>query len=186
MNTQDLPMRARDLGWLSHTHLQPGSKNSLTDVFGVQVGHTTIIQGEPGPLKVGVGPIRTGVTAVVPQPGDLYREKITAAIYVQNGYGKSVGLTQIQETGALETPILLTSTLSVWRGADSLVDWAIQNYRSFRMEPGASINPVVGECNDGYLNDIRGRHIAPHHVFAALEAVNSNKVSEGNVGGRTG
>jgi D-aminopeptidase len=178
--------RSRDFGWLSHSQLEPGPTNAITDVPGVQVGQVTLIHGDPGPLQVGQGPIRTGVTAILPKTGDLFTQKLTAGVFVQNGYGKTLGLFQIRETGALETPILLTSTLSVWQAADALVDWCAEKYRSFRLDKGASINPVIGECNDGYLNDLRGRHVHQQHVFEALENAGPSRISEGNFGAGTG
>ena len=133
------------------------------DVPGVRVGHVSRIEGE-GDLVPGKGPIRTGVTAVLPHGGNLFTEKVCAAVRVVNGFGKSVGLPQIAEVGNIETPILLTNTLNVWTVADALVD-----YVSARNPDAHSFNPVVGECNDGFLNDILGRHIQREHVFRALE-----------------
>jgi D-aminopeptidase len=165
--------RARDLG-IRPGIFEPGPLNAITDVPGVRVGHTTVIEGEN---------VRTGVTAVVPHDGNLYREKVAAAIHVFNAFGKLVGSTQVDELGQLETPILLTNTLSVWDAAAAMADWmlALPGNENVR-----SINPVVGETNDGGLNDIRGRHVKPQHVRAALESARASAVEEGSVGAGTG
>ncbi|UCC49952.1 MAG: P1 family peptidase, partial [Gemmatimonadota bacterium] len=134
--------RARDVG-VAPGIFQPGQHNAITDVTGVQVGQTTVWEGDS---------IRTGVTIIVPHPGSLYRERVPAAIHVINGYGKLLGVTQVQELGELETPIALTCTLCVWKVADALIDYLLSQPG---MESVRSINPVVGETNDGYLNDIR-------------------------------
>lgn len=165
--------RAREAGIVIGT-LPAGPLNALVDVRGVAVGHTTVTQG---------GDIRTGVTAILPHGGDLYRERVPAAIHVGNGYGKLLGVTQVRELGELETPILLTGTLSVWRAADALVDWMLARPG---MEQVRSLNPVVGETNDGYLSDIRARPITPAHVVAALEGATTLNVDEGAVGAGTG
>jgi D-aminopeptidase len=165
--------RAPDLG-LRIGVLPAGPLDAITDVAGVAVGQTTIIRGAN---------IRTGVTAVVPQPGNLYREKVPGAIFVGNGYGKLTGVTQVDELGEIETPILLTSTLAVPRVADALITYMLQQPGN---EDVLSINPVVGETNDGYLNDIRGRHITPEDVFAALQSARGGPVEEGAVGAGTG
>lgn len=174
--------RLRDLG-VAIGRLPPGPRNAITDVPGVRVGHTTLIHGE-GPLIPGTGPVRTGVTAILPHPGNLYTESVTAAIEVINGFGKAVGLLQVAELGELETPILLTNTLNVGLAADALVGWMLA------ADPGIGIdlptvNPVVLECNDGYLNDIQGRHVKAVHVQEALGRA-SAEVAEGNVGAGTG
>ena len=165
--------RASELG-LKVGILPSGPFDAITDVAGVEVGHTTIIRGDN---------IRTGVTAVLPHSGNLYREKVPGAVFVGNGFGKLAGSTQVEEMGEIETPILLTSTLSVPRAADALVSYMLAL-------PGnadaLSINPVVGETNDGYLNDIRGRHITPDDVFAALRNAKVGPVEEGDVGAGTG
>jgi D-aminopeptidase len=165
--------RAADVG-LKVGVLPPGPLDAITDVAGVLVGHTTIARGEN---------IRTGVTAIVPHPGNLYREKVPGAIAVGNGYGKLAGVTQVDELGEIETPILLTSTLAVPRVADALISYMLQLPGN---EDVLSINPVVGETNDGYLNDIRGRHITPEDVFAALQGAHGGPVEEGAVGAGTG
>src|SRR5690606_36875759 len=143
--------RAREAGAVIGM-LTPGPRNAIVDVPGVAVGHATVIEGDR---------IRTGVTAIVPHPGDLYRERVPAAIVVGNGYGKLLGITQVDELGELETLILLTGTLGVWRAADALVEWQLSRPG---MQEVRSLNPVVGETNDGYLNDIRARPLRPEHV----------------------
>ena len=165
--------RAADLG-LKVGILPAGPLDAITDVAGVAVGQTTLIRGEN---------VRTGVTAILPHPGNLFREKVPAAIYVGNGFGKLTGVTQVEELGELETPILLTSTLSVPRVADALMTYMLTLAGN---EQVLSVNPVVGETNDGYLNDIRGRHIAPEDVFAALRNARGGPVEEGAVGAGTG
>ncbi|HEX4619154.1 MAG TPA: P1 family peptidase [Steroidobacteraceae bacterium] len=166
-------LRAPDLG-IKVGVLPPGPLDAITDVAGVAVGQTTLIKGAN---------IRTGVTAIVPHPGNLYREKVPGAIYVGNGYGKLTGVTQVDELGEIETPILLTSTVAVPRVADALITYMLQLPGN---EDVLSINPVVGETNDGYLNDIRGRHITPEDVFAALKSARGGPVEEGAVGAGTG
>lgn len=165
--------RAADLG-LRVGVLPPGALDAITDVAGVAVGHTTIVRGDT---------VRTGVTAIVPHPGNLFREKVPAAISVGNGFGKLTGVTQVEELGEIETPILLTSTTSVARVADALISYMLQLPGN---EDVLSINPVVGETNDGYLNDIRGRHITADDVFAALARARGGPVEEGAVGAGTG
>jgi len=164
--------RARVLGIAPGT-LHPGPLNSITDVPGVRVGHTTITEGDS---------IRTGITAIVPHPGNLFRERVPAALHVGNGFGKLVGTTQLVELGELETPILLTCTLCVWRAADALAGYLLE-------QPGMSdvrsINPVVGETNDGLLNNIRQRPIEPDDVRRALASA-GRTVAEGSVGAGTG
>lgn len=171
--TDNARPRARDIG-LVNGILAPGKLNAITDVPGVSVGQTTLIKGEH---------IRTGVTAIVPHPGNLFQEKVPAAIHVGNGFGKLMGSTQVKELGELETPILLTGTLNVPRVADAVMDWmlALPGNEAVR-----SINPVVGETNDGYLNDIRGRHLGQAEVFAALQSASTGPVQEGAVGAGTG
>ena len=170
---------AREIG-IRIGALAPGPLNAITDVPGVRVGHVSLISGE-GRLVPGKGPVRTGVTAIVPHGGNLFEEKVCAAAHVVNGFGKSVGLPQIDELGNLETPILLTGTLNVWTTADALVDYVSgQN-------PGIySFNPVVGECNDSFLNDILGRHVGREHVFQALRDAAETNVEEGAVGAGVG
>ena len=170
---QDSRPRARDLG-IEVGVFAPGAHNAITDVAGVLVGHTTIISGED---------IRTGVTAIRPHAGNLYRDRVPAAIHVGNGFGKLLGVTQVRELGELETPILLTCTLCVWRAADAMVEWALGMEG---MEGVRSINPVVGETNDGGLNDIRSRPVTEAQVRAALDGAASGPVEEGSVGAGTG
>jgi D-aminopeptidase len=165
--------RASDLG-LKVGVLPTGPLDAITDVAGVEVGHTTVIRGEG---------IRTGVTATLPHSGNLYREKVPGAVFVGNAFGKLAGSTQVEELGEIETPILLTSTLSVPRVADSLINYMLALPGN---EDVPSINPLVGETNDGYLNDIRGRHITPEDVFAAIKSAKGGPVEEGSVGAGTG
>lgn len=174
---QTLPSNARprasDLG-LKVGVLPTGPLNVITDVAGVEVGHTTIIRGDD---------VRTGVTAILPHPGNLFREKVPGAVFVGNAFGKLAGSTQVNELGEIETPILLTSTLSVPRVADALIDYMLALPGNEDVE---SINPLVGETNDGYLNDIRGRHITRDDVFAAIKNAKGGAVEEGSVGAGTG
>lgn len=165
--------RARDLG-VKVGILSPGPLNAITDVSGVLVGHTTIIRGDN---------VRTGVTAILPHAGNLFREKVPGAVFVGNGFGKLAGSTQVKELGEIETPILLTSTLSVPRVADYLLDYMLSLPGN---EDVQSINPLVGETNDGYLNDIRGRHLTRDDVFAAIKGAKGGPVTEGSVGAGTG
>jgi D-aminopeptidase len=173
-NTTPTPRpRASDLG-LKVGILPTGPLDAITDVAGVEVGQTTIIRGEN---------IRTGVTAVLPHSGNLYREKVPGAIFVGNGFGKLAGSTQVDEMGDIETPILLTSTTSVPRAADALIGYMLALPGN---EDVLSVNPVVGETNDGYLSDIRGRYITPDDVVAAVQHAKGGSVEEGDVGAGTG
>jgi D-aminopeptidase len=165
--------RARDLG-VAPGVFQPGPLNAITDVGGVRVGQETIIEGDS---------VRTGITAILPHGGDLFRDRVPAALHVGNGFGKLLGVTQLRELGELETPILLTCTLCVWRAADAMVDWLLARPG---MENVRSINPVVGETNDGSLNAIRSRPIRPEHVRRALESASGGAVQEGAVGAGAG
>ncbi|MBS1791892.1 MAG: P1 family peptidase [Acidobacteria bacterium] len=165
--------RARDLGIVVGI-LPTGKNNAITDVEGVLVGHTTLIKGSD---------VRTGVTAILPHGGNLFQEKVPAAVHIGNAFGKLMGSTQINELGEIETPILLTNTLNVPRAADALMDWMLELPGN---EQVRSVNPVVGETNDGFLNDIRGRHIGRDDVFAALKSASSGEVAEGSVGAGTG
>jgi D-aminopeptidase len=165
--------RASDIG-LKIGILPVGPLDAITDVAGVEVGQKTIVRGND---------IRTGVTAVLPHSGNLYREKVPGAIFVSNGFGKLVGSTQVEEMGDIETPILLTSTTSVPRVADALISYMLALPGN---EGVLSINAVVGETNDGYLSDIRGRHITPDDVFAAIKDAKGGPVEEGDVGAGTG
>ncbi len=154
--------------------LDPGPLNAITDVAGVRVGHVTVTKGRD---------VRTGVTAVLPHGGNLFQDKVPAGISVANGYGKLTGVTQVRELGTLETPIVLTNTLSVWTAAEALVDWTLGLPGNERV---GSVNPVVGETNDGWLNDIRGRHVTKAHVLEAVGKAAGGPVAEGSVGAGTG
>src|SRR5829696_621148 len=170
--TQNRP-RARELG-VSVGVIPTGTLNAITDVDGVLVGHTTIIRGDN---------VRTGVTAILPHGGNLFREKVPGAVFVGNGFGKLAGSTQVNELGEIETPILLTSTLSVPRVADFLIDYMLALAGN---EDVQSINPLVAETNDGYLNDIRGRHLSRDDVFSAIKNAKGGAIAEGSVGAGTG
>ena len=154
--------------------LLPGPLNTITDVAGVTVGHHTLIAGDN---------IRTGVTAILPHGGNVFQEKVPAAIYIGNGFGKLMGYSQVEELGNLETPIILTNTLSVATAADALIDYTLAQPENANVR---SVNPVVGETNDGTLNDIRGRHVKKEHVLEAITSARSGPVPEGNVGAGTG
>ncbi len=165
--------RARDIGLVVGV-LPPGRLDAITDVEGVRVGHATLIRGED---------VRTGVTAILPHGGNLFQEKVPAAVFVGNGFGKLTGSTQVTELGEIETPILLTNTLNVPRVADALIDWMLALPGN---EDVRSVNPIVAETNDGQLNDIRGRHVRAEDVFAALKSAKGGEVEEGSVGAGTG
>ncbi|MDP1861595.1 MAG: P1 family peptidase, partial [Gemmatimonadaceae bacterium] len=170
---QPVRPRARDLGVASGI-FRTGARNAITDVAGVLVGQTSVVEGDS---------IRTGVTAILPHGGNPFFERVPAALHVGNGYGKLLGVTQLRELGELETPILLTCTLCVWKAADAMVEWMLARPG---MEGVGSINPVVGETNDGGLNAIRSRPIRPAHVRQALESAASGAVAEGGVGAGAG
>jgi D-aminopeptidase len=173
LSAQQRP-RARDLGILPGV-LRTGPLNGITDVPGVLVGQTTIVEGDS---------VRTGVTAILPHDGNLFFDRVPAAIHVGNGFGKLIGVTQLTELGELETPILLTCTLCVWKAADAMVAYLLE---AQGMAEVRSINPVVGETNDGYvLNAIRSRPLSAAHVRAALSSATSGPVREGSVGAGTG
>jgi len=161
--------RARDLG-VAPGVFDPGVNNAITDVAGVRVGQVTVTEGTG---------VRTGITAILPHEGNAFGERVPAAIWVGNGFGKLLGSTQVNELGELETPILLTCTLCVWKAADAMVEWLLAQPG---MERVRSINPVVGETNDGQLNDIRSRPITPAQVRQALESAAGGPVAEGSVG----
>ena len=165
--------RAREFGLVVGV-LPPGPLNAITDVAGVKVGQVTVFEGQD---------VRTGVTAILPHDGNIYQDKVPAGISVGNGYGKLTGVTQVRELGTLETPIVLTNTLSVPAAADAVIDWTLGLPGNERV---ASVNPVVGETNDGWLNDIRGRHVAKAHVLEAIRAAAGGPVAEGAVGAGTG
>ncbi len=165
--------RARELG-LAMGRFSPGAHNAITDVPGVRVGHSTLIRGDR---------VRTGITAILPHGGNLFKEKVPAAVFVGNGFGKLVGTTQLVELGQIETPILLTNTLSVWDAANGVVDYMLGLPENADIR---SINPLVGETNDGSLNDIRGRHVTRQDAIDAIRAAASGPVAEGSVGAGTG
>jgi D-aminopeptidase len=172
-NQSSVRPRARDIG-LKIGILPTGSLNAITDVPGVLVGQTTIVRGDN---------IRTGVTAILPHGGNMFREKVPGAVFVGNGFGKLAGSTQVNELGEIETPILLTSTLSVPRVADAVLDYMLSLQGN---EDVQSVNPLVGETNDGYLNDIRGRHITRDDVLSAIRNAKAGTIDEGCVGAGTG
>lgn len=165
--------RARDLG-VKIGVLAPGKLNAITDVTGVKVGHRTLVEGSS---------VRTGVTAILPHEGNLFQEKVPAAIYVGNGFGKLAGSTQVIELGNLETPIVLTNTLSVSTAIGAIVEYTLSLKGNENVQ---SVNAVVGETNDGYLNDIRGQHVTKQDVLDAIAQSQSGNVTEGNVGAGTG
>ena len=170
---QNQRQRARDLG-IEPGILTPGKYNAITDVQGVSVGQKTLIVGDS---------IRTGVTVILPHQGNIFQEKVPAAVFVGNGFGKALGFTQIEELGNIETPIALTNTLNAFLVANGLVDYTLSIPENKKIR---SVNPVVGETNDGWLNDIRGRHVKGQHVFEAIQTASTGKVAEGNVGAGTG
>lgn len=154
--------------------LRTGLNNSITDVNGVKVGHTTLIEGDN---------VRTGVTAILPHSENIYQLKVPAAIYLGNGFGKLAGYSQVKELGNIETPIILTNTLSVPEASNALISYTLEQPENNEVR---SVNSVVGETNDGYLNDIRGRHVKEEHVLAAIKNAKSGIIEEGNVGAGTG
>ena len=166
--------RAREIGVRPGVY-DPGPKNAITDVQGVLVGQVTVVEGES---------VRTGVTAILPHKGNLFKDKVAGAVYVYNAFGKLTGSTQVVELGQIETPIVLTNTLSVWDVASAVAAWTLAQPGN---EEVRSVNPLVGETNDGYwLNDIRGFHVKPEHVKRALEQASDGPVEEGSVGAGTG
>ena len=166
-------VRVRELG-VTPGVLEPGYSNAITDVVGVRVGHTTIVDADN---------VRTGVTAILPHGGNIFRDKVPAAVYVGNGFGKAAGFLQVQELGTIEAPIVLTNTLSVGRAIEATVAWTLKQEG---LESVRSVNAVVGETNDGYLNDIRGMHVTSEHVWSAIESARPGPVAEGSVGAGTG
>ena len=168
---QSQKIRPREMG-LEIGLFQTGKWNAITDVNGVKVGHETIIQGDN---------VRTGVTIIVPHEGNLFKDKVMAAVYVTNGFGKALGFTQVEELGTIETPIGLTNTLNIFSVANAIVDYMIINNPNIR-----SVNPVVGETNDSGLNDIQGRHVSKNHVFNAIKNAKAGSVLEGSIGAGTG
>ena len=165
--------RARDLG-VAPGVFPPGAVNAITDVPGVRVGHATIVEGDD---------VRTGATAVLPHGGDLFRDKVAGAVFVGNAFGKLAGSTQVEELGSIESPIILTNTLAVGTAVDAVVGYTLER-------PGnddvRSVNALVGETNDGGLNDVRGRHVRREHVLAAIRNARGGPVAEGCVGAGTG
>jgi len=176
-------LRARQVGLLMGD-LTPGPLNTITDVAGVRVGHTTLIAGE-GPLVPGQGPVRTGVTVILPHGANLFREKVPAAVHTINGFGKACGFEEVRELGVIEAPIALTNTLNVGLVADALVQHAVRQSPEIGIST-SSVNVVVGECNDGFLNDLQGRHVRGEHVWAAIDGARSGPVPEGAIGAGTG
>ncbi len=173
INSYAQTRRARDYG-IKIGLFQTGKYNAITDVEGVKVGHTTLILGDS---------VRTGVTAILPHSDNIFQLKVPAAIYIGNGFGKLTGYSQVKELGNIETPIILTNTLSVPVASNALISYTLnlsgnQNVRS--------VNPIVGETNDGWLNDIRGRHVKEDHVLSAIQNATGGRVEEGNVGAGTG
>lgn len=166
-------VRARDLG-VAPGIFATGTHNAITDVAGVRVGQVSLIEGET---------VRTGVTAILPHAGNAYRSRVPAAVHVGNGYGKFVGLSQVNELGELETPIVLTCTLCVWKAADAMAEWMLAKPE---MASVRSLNALVGETNDGGLNDIRARPVSAAAVRQALESASDGPVAEGSVGAGTG
>jgi D-aminopeptidase len=175
--------RARQVGLVADG-LPTGRHNAITDVPGVLVGHVTLWTGD-GPLRPGEGPVRTGVTVVRPHAGNLFREKVRAAVHTINGFGKACGFEEVRELGVIEAPIALTNTLNVGLVADGLVQYAIRESPEIGIRT-STVNVVVGECNDSFLNDIQGRHVRAEHVRTALESAAAGPVAEGAIGAGTG
>jgi len=175
--------RARAMG-IAPGRLSPGPHNAITDVTGVRVGHVTLIEGE-GALVPGVGPIRTGVTAILPHGDDLFLDKVIGVVHTINGFGEVTNAHQVAEMGVIEGPVMITNTLNVPRVADAVIELT----QARNPEMGVTtwgVSPIVAECSDMYLNDIRGRHVKAEHVFAAIEGATAGPVEEGNVGAGTG
>src|SRR5260370_2595625 len=165
--------RLRELG-VGVDVFHPGHLNAITDVAGVSVGHATVVRGDD---------VRTGVTAILPHAGNLFQQKVRGAVFIGNAFGKLAGSTQVEELGEIETRVLLTSTLNVPRVADAVLDYMLALPGNERVQ---SINPLVGETNDGQLNDIRGRHVGLEEVFSAIRDAKTGAVEEGSVGAGTG
>jgi D-aminopeptidase len=175
--------RARDLG-IKIGRLEAGRYNAITDVAGVRVGHVTLIEGQ-GKHVPGKGPIRTGVTAILPHGGDLFLDKVTGAVLRLNGFGEVTNAEQIHEMGFIEGPIMLTNTWNVPRVADAVIDWYVARNSAMGVTTWG-ISPVVAETSDMFLNDIVGRHVTREHVFRAIDSAKEGAVEEGAVGGGTG
>ena len=173
VSAQEPRPRAREIG-LAPGVFEPGANNAITDVTGVSVGHATLHQGDA---------IRTGVTVIVPHQGNVFQDKVPGGVFIGNAFGKLAGSTQVDELGTIETPIGLTNTLSVGAVMDGLVRWTLDQPGN---ETVRSVNALVGETNDGGLNDIRGQHVRPQHVIDALKAASTGAVQEGSVGAGTG
>jgi len=165
--------RARELG-ITPGSMEPGPLNAITDVEGVRVGHVTLVQGEN---------VRTGVTAILPHGGNVFQQKVAGAVFIGNAFGKLAGSTQVEELGTIETPIVLTNTLSVGAGIEGVARWTLDQPGN---EQVRSVNAVVGETNDGGLNDIRGMHVRPQHVVEAIAKASTGPVLEGSIGAGTG
>ena len=170
---QERRPRARDLGLVPGV-FEPGPLNAITDVAGVRVGHVTLVTGDD---------VRTGVTAILPHAGNIFQDKVAGAVFVGNAFGKLAGSTQVEELGTIETPIVLTNTLSVGAAIEGVVSWTLKQPGN---EQVRSVNALVGETNDGGLNDIRGLHVRPTHVVEAITAAREGAVAEGSVGAGTG
>ncbi|HEY0731334.1 MAG TPA: P1 family peptidase, partial [Chitinophagaceae bacterium] len=166
-------LRAREAG-IKIGVIPTGKLNAITDVHGVQVGHTTLIIADS---------IRTGVTAILPHGDNIFQQKVPAAIYVGNGFGKLAGITQVKELGNIESPVILTNTLNVSTAIEAVVDYTLKQKENYNVQ---SVNAIVGETNDGYLNDIRGRHVTKQHVQQAIINAKNGMVKEGSVGAGTG
>jgi D-aminopeptidase len=182
-DTPEKRYRARELG-LPLGRFRPGRWNALTDVEGVQVGHSTIIRGA-GALKRGRGPVRTGVTAILPNEKNLFEDRVIGGGFVLNGAGEVSGMTQLMEWGLVETPIFLTNTLSVGQVSDAAVEWMVEQFPGIGNEHDVLI-PLVGECDDSWLNDVAGRHVKAANVREALNTASAGPIAEGSVGGGTG
>ncbi|MDQ0484395.1 DmpA family aminopeptidase [Guptibacillus hwajinpoensis] len=165
--------RLRDYG-IEIGELEPGSRNAITDVEGVTVGHTTLSNGD----------IQTGVTAILPHQGNVFQEKLIASSYVLNGFGKTMGTIQLNELGTIETPIILTNTLSIGTAADAVIDYMLEHNPEIGRTTG-TVNPIIGECNDMFLNDIRARNVHQEHVHQAIASA-TTRMEEGSVGAGTG
>jgi D-aminopeptidase len=175
--------RARELD-VAPGVIAPGGHNAITDVPGVRVGHSTIVRGE-GKHRPGHGPVRTGVTAILPRAGNVFEDRVVGGAFVLNGAGEISGLTQVVEWGLVETPILLTNTLSVGACSEATVKHMVETYPTIGRGHDVII-PVVGECDDSWLNDIAGRHVRSEHVLEAIDSATDGPIAEGNVGGGTG
>src|SRR6188508_3342557 len=173
VSAQETRPRAREIG-LAPGVFQPGANNAITDVAGVSVGHATLIQGDN---------IRTGVTVVVPHHGNVFQDKVPGAVFVGNAFGKLAGSTQVDELGTIETPIALTNTLSVGAAVEGVVRWTLDQAGNTDVR---SVNALVGETNDGTLNDIRGMHVTRDHVTSAIAGAKAGAIEEGAVGAATG